>query len=392
MNTTDEKPRFVAHEQSIPNEFGITSFWIYDRQPKEDDFEAGSSWFQRILVFGRNADLRDRIIALLNAPAAAPIADLPEWSASEAIERLIKGTAYPDSVSVISAFKQFWNEFEQLRVKPLTAESDRLRSELLKADDEIRDLKTQLAAARQAALDEGVRAGIFERENHELLARVEVAEANRDEHVEKNEEWAAGFIKIGQALGLAGSSGNGEFVRARAAEVLERMEYAETQLGYLAEFVGLKGATWALVVSETISMIERLNKREHQLPDLSTWACFRHSTGEFPWRMAIEGPGMTMSAESQTMEGLGAAFADAVERQAPIETWMPKPPENLREDIIRAINYRSADNGSDTPDWILGNFLMASLAAFDMATKDRTQYYSGSDDVPASDPPATTEG
>lgn len=76
----------------------------------------------------------------------------------------------------------------------------------------------------------------------------------------------------------------------------------------------------------------------------------------------------------------------------PPEPWMPKPPQNLREDIIRAINCRSAENGSDTPDWILGDFLMQSLCAFDRAVRARTGYYQASNDVPETDPPTTTEG
>lgn len=71
----------------------------------------------------------------------------------------------------------------------------------------------------------------------------------------------------------------------------------------------------------------------------------------------------------------------------PRESWMPKPPTNLREDIIRAINCRSAENGSNTPDWILGNFLMASLAAFDAATNERTSYFRRPDDAPIMDLP-----
>ena len=70
----------------------------------------------------------------------------------------------------------------------------------------------------------------------------------------------------------------------------------------------------------------------------------------------------------------------------PRESWMPKPPQNLREDIIRAINCRNAESGSDTPDWILGNFLMASLEAFDAAVKDRTQYYGEHGPIPTNPP------
>lgn len=76
----------------------------------------------------------------------------------------------------------------------------------------------------------------------------------------------------------------------------------------------------------------------------------------------------------------------------PREAWMPKPPQNLRQDIIRAINCRNAESGSDTPDWILGNFLIASLAAFDSATNERTSYFRQPEDVPMMDLPTTTEG
>ncbi len=70
-----------------------------------------------------------------------------------------------------------------------------------------------------------------------------------------------------------------------------------------------------------------------------------------------------------------------------VESWMPPPPQNLRDDIIRAINCRNAESGSDTPDWILGDFLMNCLTAFNEATVARTTYYATPDDVPAAEPP-----
>jgi len=76
----------------------------------------------------------------------------------------------------------------------------------------------------------------------------------------------------------------------------------------------------------------------------------------------------------------------------PRELWMPKPPQSLCEDIVHAINCRSAENGSNTPDWILGDFLMASLEAFDAATKARRSYYQTPNDTPAGEPPTTTAG
>lgn len=48
---------------------------------------------------------------------------------------------------------------------------------------------------------------------------------------------------------------------------------------------------------------------------------------------------------------------------------------DLRADITAAINRASAENGSDTPDYILARFLEASLVAFDVAVRDRDEWY-----------------
>jgi len=39
------------------------------------------------------------------------------------------------------------------------------------------------------------------------------------------------------------------------------------------------------------------------------------------------------------------------------------------------INSHSMENGSDTPDWILADYLVSCLAAFDEATEARTHWY-----------------
>lgn len=38
---------------------------------------------------------------------------------------------------------------------------------------------------------------------------------------------------------------------------------------------------------------------------------------------------------------------------------------SLRERVEQALNHSSAENGSDTPDFILANYLLGCLAAFD---------------------------
>ena len=48
----------------------------------------------------------------------------------------------------------------------------------------------------------------------------------------------------------------------------------------------------------------------------------------------------------------------------------------LRTDIEMAINRNSAENGSDTPDFILAVYLLNCLEAFDKAVHARSAWYS----------------
>lgn len=48
---------------------------------------------------------------------------------------------------------------------------------------------------------------------------------------------------------------------------------------------------------------------------------------------------------------------------------------DLREKIKEAINISSAENGSNTPDHILAEYLLNALDAFDQATKMRDNWY-----------------
>ena len=49
--------------------------------------------------------------------------------------------------------------------------------------------------------------------------------------------------------------------------------------------------------------------------------------------------------------------------------------KGLRHEIEQAINRVSAENGSNTPDFILADFLVSCLAAFDRATTERERWY-----------------
>ena len=48
---------------------------------------------------------------------------------------------------------------------------------------------------------------------------------------------------------------------------------------------------------------------------------------------------------------------------------------DLRSDIKGALNRASAENGSDTPDHVLADYLLACLDAFDAATHARSAWY-----------------
>ena len=49
--------------------------------------------------------------------------------------------------------------------------------------------------------------------------------------------------------------------------------------------------------------------------------------------------------------------------------------EDFRTELMRIINICSKENGSNTPDHILGKFLQDCLAAFDQATNGRDFWY-----------------
>lgn len=49
--------------------------------------------------------------------------------------------------------------------------------------------------------------------------------------------------------------------------------------------------------------------------------------------------------------------------------------ETLRQSIARALNSVSAENGSNTPDFILARFLTDCLGAFDHASKHRAEWF-----------------
>lgn len=59
--------------------------------------------------------------------------------------------------------------------------------------------------------------------------------------------------------------------------------------------------------------------------------------------------------------------------------------DGLRSDIETAINCASAENGSNTPDFILAEYLTSCLSAFDAAVNRREQWYGREDKGPGHD-------
>lgn len=52
-----------------------------------------------------------------------------------------------------------------------------------------------------------------------------------------------------------------------------------------------------------------------------------------------------------------------------------KETANFREKLGHLINYESLENGSDTPDFILAEYLADCLTAFDKAVTRRSKWY-----------------
>ena len=52
-----------------------------------------------------------------------------------------------------------------------------------------------------------------------------------------------------------------------------------------------------------------------------------------------------------------------------------KPRNDFREELEKLLNYYSMENCSATPDFILANYLIASLDNFDLSVKRREEWY-----------------
>jgi hypothetical protein len=58
-----------------------------------------------------------------------------------------------------------------------------------------------------------------------------------------------------------------------------------------------------------------------------------------------------------------------------LERVMGSPPNNLRDEIAHAVNRYSTENSSSAPNFILAEYLVDCLAAFDKAVQRRAEWY-----------------
>ena len=54
---------------------------------------------------------------------------------------------------------------------------------------------------------------------------------------------------------------------------------------------------------------------------------------------------------------------------------MDDPEKDLEKELAGVLNRYSAENDSNTPDWILAQYLLACLAAFNGAVQQREGWY-----------------
>lgn len=80
-----------------------------------------------------------------------------------------------------------------------------------------------------------------------------------------------------------------------------------------------------------------------------------------------------VAAELTDMPALLRVLTEEVMRSSPAQT--PSEPSTLTDDLAATLNRHSAENASNTPDFILAEYLMDCLRAFDMASRHREQWY-----------------
>lgn len=55
--------------------------------------------------------------------------------------------------------------------------------------------------------------------------------------------------------------------------------------------------------------------------------------------------------------------------------------DDLRKELTALLNRHSAESGSDTPDWVLAQYLLDCLAGWDRAIVARQRWYDDNEDT-----------
>lgn len=71
---------------------------------------------------------------------------------------------------------------------------------------------------------------------------------------------------------------------------------------------------------------------------------------------------MTEEHRPENVEGEGAGGGEG------------ETPKTFQQELVLLLNRHSMETFSGTPDWILGEYLMGCLQAFDVAVKVRTNW------------------
>ena len=100
--------------------------------------------------------------------------------------------------------------------------------------------------------------------------------------------------------------------------------------------------------------------------------------------MSLERGRLAQLCAAQDLDGICAWVDEVVhfaketavdEHNAEVARVVGPEPANLREAIQWQVNRHSAENGSDTPDFVLAEYLTDCLAAFDKAVRRRREWH-----------------
>jgi hypothetical protein len=83
--------------------------------------------------------------------------------------------------------------------------------------------------------------------------------------------------------------------------------------------------------------------------------------------------GFTYNSDNEDIPKGQQMVASAV--TPPIPPAPPPPPTSLHDELTHLLNMHNAENGSNTPDFILATYLVSCLALFDHIVNERTKWH-----------------